>query len=47
MERSYLIINVEPLWVMVHLLCLQSHPGHEAKCLVKRKHPAVNQKQFS
>lgn len=36
---SYLIINVEPFWMMVHLLCLQSHSWHEAKRLVgKEKH---------
>lgn len=34
---SYLIINVEPLWMMVHLLCLQSHSWHEAKRLVRRE----------
>lgn len=34
---SDLIINVEPLWVMVHLLRLQSHSWHEAKRLVRRE----------
>lgn len=30
-----LIIDIEPFWVMVHLLRLQSHPGHEAERLIK------------
>lgn len=39
---SYLIINVEPFWMMVHLLCLQSHSWHEAKRLVgKEKHGRI------
>lgn len=29
----YLIINIEPLRMMVHLLCLQSHSRHESKRL--------------
>lgn len=33
-KSRYLIINIEPFWVMVHLLCLQSHTWHEAKCLL-------------
>lgn len=30
---SYLIINIEPLRVMVHLFCLQGYSGHETKGL--------------
>lgn len=29
----YLVINIEPLRMMVHLLCLQSHSTHEAERL--------------
>lgn len=39
---DYLIINIEPLWMMVHLLCLQSHTRHEAKRLVRKKHHQVS-----
>ncbi len=33
----YLVINIEPLRMMVHLLCLQSHSTHEAERLRERK----------
>lgn len=31
----HLIVNIEPLRVMVHLLSLKSHAGHETKRLVE------------
>lgn len=35
---SYLIIDIEPLRVMVHLFCLQGYSGHETKRLKGIKH---------
>lgn len=35
---SYLIIDIEPLRVMIHLFCLQGYSGHETKGLKGIKH---------
>ena len=32
---EYLVIHIEPLWMMINFVSLQSYPGHEAKCLVE------------
>lgn len=34
-----LVVNVEPLGVVVHLFCSQSHSGHETKRLEKQDSP--------
>lgn len=36
----YLVIDIEPLGVVVHLLRLQSYSGHEAKSLKEKKEKA-------
>lgn len=36
-SASYLVIDIEPFRVMVHLFCLQSYPGHETKSLEGKK----------
>lgn len=30
-----LVVHIEPFWVMIHFLCLQSHTRHEPKGLVE------------
>ena len=32
---TYLVVHVEPLWMMINFVSLQGYPGHEAKSLVE------------
>lgn len=43
---SYLIVDIEPFRVMVHLFCLQSYPGHETKSLKGKKKHLYNHTQW-
>ena len=35
--KSYLIVNIKPFWMVVHLVSKKGNTGHKTKCLWKNK----------